>query len=253
MGLRSNAAAVGDEARDRDGAFLALDFDGGERGEFEAVAEASGHAFGDEDFAGSGGGHEPGGEVHVVTEHAVRAAACTAVGTGAHRAAGDADTGVVDAGGDLRRRLDDRECGGESASGVVFVGDGCAECGVEVAAFVADRDLEDVTVEVTDNALSPAEVGVEFLRGVGVFFERDAAETDEHRRGRPQLGEKDVLPGDDAGVDIVEHPSAHAGIGLGRERDGEARCAGRDGVDRLDDGYARRSVGGSGRVPLVHP
>ena len=92
-------------------------------------------------------------------------------------------TGATDQLAELDRR-------GRGALRVVTVGDRCTERSVDVAALVADGDLQDVALVAVQDGLHGADELVELLLGVGVAVVVDALEADEQRHGRPQLGEE---------------------------------------------------------------
>ncbi len=129
----------------------------------------------------------------------------------------DADLQARDARRDFEG--DDLERCGAGPRRVVFVGEGCAEHGVQVRALVADRELQDVAAVAVDDALGTADEIVELLRGGGVAVVVDAAEADEHRDGGPQLGEEVAVPGVHSLVDGGQQP-------LANDRTREARVLG---------------------------
>ena len=175
------------ETRGGDRSGLALH---GERSDVvpgEGVAGGLAHRLVDDDLVQRRELHQPRRQVHGVAEHAVAPPGDATEGAGSGAALGDADLHLEHRRHVQRAQL---ERGGDGAHGVVAVGDRCAERGVEVAALVADRDLQDVALEAGQDRLHLADERVELVGGVVVAVVVDAVEAQEQRHRRPELGEE---------------------------------------------------------------
>ena len=93
--------------------------------------------------------------------------------------------------------------------GVVLVGDRRPEDAVEVGALVAERQLEDVAAVAGHDRLGPPDERVELVDRVGVVVVVDPAEAQEHRVGRPQLGEQLAPRRAHPLVDLGQDPRRH--------------------------------------------
>ncbi len=95
------------------------------------------------------------------------------------------------------------------SSNVVFVGDRCAKGNVDIAALVADGQLQQGSVKAGGGTLHPAHVGVKLLARVVVRIVIDSSEAEEQGHGRTQFGLESVLPAFDAFVSARQNPFPH--------------------------------------------
>ena len=90
--------------------------------------------------------------------------------------------------------------------GIVLVGDRRPEHAVQVRALVAEGQLEDVAAVAGHDPLGPPHEVVELLDGGFVVVVVDAAEAEEDRERRPELGEELAAAGAQALVDLGQEP-----------------------------------------------
>lgn len=90
--------------------------------------------------------------------------------------------------------------------GNVIMGGGSAEGGIEIAALVARRDLDDQPIVRGDHLLNPLDEVVKLGARSFVTVKGDAAELDEEGRHRAEFGKKFALAQADFFEDVRQQP-----------------------------------------------
>ena len=134
-----------------------------------------------------------------------------AVGPAAQAPGRDAHLDVGD--GHLLGDLEQPQGALARAGGVVLVGDGRPEDGVQVGALVADGQLEDVAALLVEGLLGPGDEGVQHIGGLRVALEVEPAEAYEDGNGRAQVGQELAAAGDHPLPDRREQPLAGGLVG----------------------------------------
>ncbi len=183
---------------------LALHVIGASCSQVKMLAGGAAHRFRNVDPARRRVRHETRREVDRVAEAGEGLPPLVAVGAAAQPAVRDSD---LDA-GDRGRRLElaQLERGGRRARGVVLVRERRAEHRVQVGALVAERQVEEIAAVRREDPLHAADEIVELRDRVVVVVVVDAAEPDEQRIRRPQLGEELAASGAQALVDRRQQP-----------------------------------------------
>ena len=187
--------------------------------------------------------HEPRGEVRLGPEHAVRRTLGRAVAAGVHRAVGDAGAETVHLADLVARGGHQLERAPDRPLGVVAVGARRAEGGVQVAALVADRHLDQRPAELGELPLDEAQEAVEPLAGPRIGVPVDAGEGEEDRPRRTEVAE--------LASPLRQHLANH----LGRPGRGRLGARPRSAILVQLGGRRRRRLGpgrrGLGRVVAV--
>ncbi len=190
----------------------ALEADGSQRGQAEAISHGMGNPRADQDLAGPGQGHQARGQVDLVSQHPVGGAGGRAIGADPHAPPTDADLHRLDR---TVRGWGAQDMGrGHGPEGIVVVGHRCAESRVEVTALLADGELDQGPLVAGQYLLHPAHKAVQVVAGLGVAVV-DALKAQEKGCGRPQLGQEMVLRGVESFIDGRLDPGP--GL-LGRDR-----------------------------------
>ena len=171
-----------------------------------------------------GRAHQPGGEVDRVPQHAIGAPGGAAVRARAHPPTGEADLQGVQIGQPRGQILDGQGRGGRPDV-VVFVGDGRAKGGIEIAALVADGELDQAAVKAGQDVLDLPDKAVQLLGGVLVVVVVDAREAQEEGHRRAQFGQKLAQSAAQPLVDRGQQPLGRSPPGPGRLRPAPARAS----------------------------
>ena len=164
------------------------------------LAEVAAHV----DLSRGGARHEACREVHRVAQAHERATHLVPVGTGAQPALGQPDLDAPGRGAPLEVSQLQRGCRG--AGSIILVRERRTEHAVQVGALVAEGQLEDVAAEGVQGALCGADEVVQLADRVVVVVVVDAAEADEDRDRRPQLGQELAAAGAHAFVHRRQEP-----------------------------------------------
>ncbi len=148
------------------------------------LADGAGHV----DPLPRGRGHESSGEVDGVAQADEGAAHLVAVGAAAQAALAHPDLDLARGGGLLEVAQLERR--GRRPGRVVLVRQRRAEHAVQVGALVAQRELQDVAAVAVEDPLRRTDEVVQLLDRVVVVVVVDAAEAQEDRDGRAELGEE---------------------------------------------------------------
>ncbi len=102
--------------------------------------------------------HEAGREIHIVAQGTVCTAGQAAIGAGPGGPLADADLHLRD---ERHTQVTQFQCGGYCANSIVFVGHRRAERSIQMAAFVADHQLQHVSAVAGQNSLHGLDEGVQ--------------------------------------------------------------------------------------------
>ena len=210
----------------------------------EIVLDAALGGLAHQDLAGAARHHQAGGQIDFIAQDAVGAVCVAAISAGAHASLADADLHRGDE-GELRRWLLQRQRRGRGAGGVVLVGDGRAEVDVDVAAFIADVEVDQGALVAFHHRLHPTHVAVEFFASGGIVVVVDAAEAQEEGDGGAQFGQKVAQSLAQPRVDRRQQPTAQDRFVHAFGGDGGPGLRRRDVVQRLDDGEGAAIGGGA--------
>ena len=177
-------------------------------------------------LAGSREPHQPRRQIHLIAQNPVSAATRAAIRAAAHNAL--AQPNLEWRQGTRGTRLV-MQCqrGQHGPMRVILVGHRRTERATEVAAFIANNDLEQGAVIARQHPLHRTDERIEARFRVGLVIVVNPDETHEHRHSGAQFRQKQALPGQFSRIDGWQEPRAQHRNAEEARRQGGPRGGGR--------------------------